>query len=127
MVVSCAAYNCTESKQKGSSSDVSFHRFPLRNPEQLKKWIHEMKRKDFVPNQHSRICSKHFELSCFVVRPGKQGRRLYDHAVPTIFDFDKPYFQKTKPKRKAPKKREFVEPVAEVIDDDVLPSPSKGC
>ena len=36
-------------------------------------------------HQKCYICGQHFEKSCFVVRSEKRGHRLYDHAVPTIF------------------------------------------
>ena len=35
--------------------------------------------------QNSFICSDHFHESCFVIRPGAEGRRLKDDAVPSIF------------------------------------------
>ena len=64
MVGSCAALNCTTRK---GSPGISFHRFPHRNPELLTKWVHNMKRSDisvktkqWVPNEHSLLCSKHF-------------------------------------------------------------------
>ena len=83
MVGSCAAYGCSE--RKGNDPNLSFHQFPHNNPERLKKWIQAIRRKDWKPTKHSSICGKHFTESSFVVRPGKHGKRLYDHAVPSIF------------------------------------------
>ena len=101
MVGSCAALNCT---RKGAPG-ISFHRFPHRNPELLTKWVHNMKRSDisvktkqWVPNEHSLLCSKHFDESCFVVRPGKRGHRLTDGAIPTKFTYGKSYYDKPKAK-----------------------------
>ena len=69
--------------------------------------VHAMKRKDWAPTEHSLLCSNHFDESCFVVRPGKSGRRLYDHSVPTKFTFGKSYLDKPQTKRKPPKKEAF--------------------
>ena len=117
MVGSCSAINCTARKDP---SGISFRRFPHKNPNLLSKWVHAMKRKDWAPTEHSLLCSNHFDESCFVVRPGKSGRRLFDHAVPTKFSFGKSYLDKPQTKRKPTKKRHFEEPSVEVF-----PSPSK--
>ena len=62
---------------------MEFH--PHRNPELLQKWVQVIRIKDCHPTKNSYICSQHFEKLSFVVRPGKRGHRLHDHAVPTIF------------------------------------------
>ena len=85
MVTACTVLGCSERKGKTSSSNLSFHRFPHKDPERLRKWIQAIGRKDWLPTKHTCICSKHFVESNFVVRPGKSGRRLYDHAVPSQF------------------------------------------
>ena len=100
MVTTCIVLGCTERARK--ESDISFHRFPHNDQERLRKWIQAIGRKDWLPNEHSCICNKHFTESCFVVRPGKCGRRLYDHAVPSQFlSFPK---RSKKSKRKSLKK-----------------------
>ena len=115
MVNSCVAIDCTNKVKAGSG--ISFHRFPLKKPELLQKWIQAVKRKDWVPNKYSYICIEHFEPSCFVVRPGKIGRHLSDNAVPTIFPTFPHYYQRSeKAKRKSPCKRKPA---------DVLASQSK--
>ena len=76
---------------------------------------------DFTIMQKSSwICGEHFEQSCFVVRPGKHGCRLYNHAIPTIFPKHPPHLQTKVAKRKSPKKWLFVGPVP--VNE---PSPSK--
>ena len=107
MVVTCVAYGCTE--WMGKDPNVSFHRFPHKNPEQLRKWIQAIRRQDWLPTKHSYICSKHFTESSFVVRPGKDGHRLYEHAIPSLFPSCPEYLQKSHVKRKSPRKRKFVE------------------
>lgn len=47
-----------------------------------------MRRENWEPTKHSRLCSTHFEESCFFVKKGTRLRLLTD-AIPTIFDFRK--------------------------------------
>ena len=56
--------------------------FLSKNQSCYNKWIQAVKKKDWVPNKYSYICSEHFEPSCFIVRPGKIGHHLNDNAVP---------------------------------------------
>ena len=107
MVVTCIAYGCTE--WMGNDPSVSFHQFPHKNPERLRKWIQAIRRKDWVPTKNSYICSKHFTESSFVVRPGKQGRRLYEHAIPSVFPSFPEHLQKMHVRRKSPTKRKLLE------------------
>ncbi|XP_073351320.1 uncharacterized protein [Pagrus major] len=73
------AYNCDNS----SDSDGKFFKFPLYNPRRLKKWLANMKWKDWTPTRFSVLCSSHFEEQC-IDRTGKCVK-LRDDAVPTIF------------------------------------------
>lgn len=45
-----------------------------------------MRRDNWEPTRHSRLCSTHFEESSFFVKKGTRLRLLTD-AIPTIFDF----------------------------------------
>ena len=101
MSESCSEINC---KARKGPSGISFHRFPHKYSDLLSKWVHAMKRKDWAPTEHSSLCSNHFDESCFVVRPGKCGRRLYDHAVPTKFTCGKSYLDKPHTKSETSKK-----------------------
>ena len=58
MINSCAAYDCTNRRVKGSS--MKFHRFPLQNKELCAKWIAAMKRDQFIPTENSHLCGDHF-------------------------------------------------------------------
>ena len=87
MVQSCVAYGCTNGQEKGSN--IAFHRFPHSRPEYLAKWVQAIKRKNWKPMKNSFICSAHFEKSSYRDRPGKQGCRLKNDSVPSIFDFPK--------------------------------------
>ncbi|XP_070837462.1 uncharacterized protein [Chaetodon trifascialis] len=73
------AYNCGSS----SDSDVKFFKFPLYNSRKLKKWLTNMKWKDWTPSRFSVLCINHFEER-FIDRTGKSVKLLKD-AVPTIF------------------------------------------
>ena len=88
----CVAVGCKNTAKKGS--EYSFHRFPHQNPNLLKKWVHAIRRKQWKPTKHSFICSDHFHESCFVIRPGAEGQRLKDDAVPSIFQTFPSYYQK---------------------------------
>ena len=119
MVNSCVAYNCTNRVKPGSG--ISFHHFP-KNEERRQKWIQAVCRKNWMPSQNSYICSVHFESKCVVIRPGKKGHRLYDDAVPTVFDFPQ-HLQSNVSSRKPPKKR--ILPVSATEVREAQPSPSK--
>ncbi|ESO98458.1 hypothetical protein LOTGIDRAFT_69813, partial [Lottia gigantea] len=60
-----------------------YFRYPLKDPERLKKWLVNLKRVDFEPTKNTILCSRHFEEQCFL----KTLERTYlkDDAVPTIF------------------------------------------
>ena len=109
MPTTCVVFGCSNRAKAGSG--ISFHRFPFNDPDRLQKWKQAVRRKDWAPKKSSWICGEHFEQSCFVVRPGKHGCRLYDHAIPKIFPKHLPHLQTKVTKRKSPKKRPFVEPV----------------
>ena len=39
--------------------------FPLSYKKLLSAWLGRVRRQNFVPNQHTRTCSAHFEQSCY--------------------------------------------------------------
>ncbi|XP_048001912.1 THAP domain-containing protein 5-like [Leguminivora glycinivorella] len=61
---------------------LSFHRFP-QDVELRAQWIKNLKRPDWTPSSFSRVCSAHFEKSCYV--SGHKVNTLHTNAVPTIF------------------------------------------
>lgn len=120
MVISCSAYGCTNRNKKESGTytfpsvsaiyfAINFKtklkisrlliinkiylnfRFPLKRPEIFKKWIQEMKRKSFTPNQYSYLCSEPFIPSDYLnkFRPELNKKLLKDEAVPSVFIFAK--------------------------------------
>lgn len=94
--------------------------FLTKNPELLRKWLHNVKRKDWAPNEHSFLCSKHFDESCFVVGQQNRGHRLKCDAVPTKFEFGKSYYDKPPAKRRPPPKRQHHSPskIAKIVMSD---------
>ena len=80
-------YLDTTPTQKKRDKELSFHKFP-RHVSLREKLVNSVKRKDFIPGEHHRICSQHFHGAT------KQGRS----DVPIIF----PLFPQSK-QRKPPK------------------------
>ncbi|XP_056429315.1 DNA transposase THAP9 isoform X2 [Hyla sarda] len=91
MPVSCAASGCksrytVEAREKG----ITFHRFPRSNPALLDKWCRAMRRATstgelWMPSRYQRLCSLHFQQSCFDTTG--QTKRLRDDVIPSIFNF----------------------------------------
>ncbi|XP_044037011.1 uncharacterized protein zgc:153292 isoform X2 [Siniperca chuatsi] len=76
-------YKCAYHCENSSDSDVKFFKFPLYNPRKLKKWLINMKWKDWTPSRFSVLCINHFEEQ-YIDRTGKCVK-LKENAVPTIF------------------------------------------
>ena len=57
----CSALNCkTGYAGQPRVKDVTVHCFPLHDSVLLKKWIHALRRENWQPTKHSRLCSLHF-------------------------------------------------------------------
>ncbi|XP_045467860.1 peroxynitrite isomerase THAP4-like [Harmonia axyridis] len=82
MVTSCCVLGCSNEHKKGCH--INFFSFPFKNPELLNKWIAAIKRKNWVPKAHSRICSVHFTKSDYQIRPGAKYPLLKITAIPSI-------------------------------------------
>ena len=87
-MVQCAAFGCNHnSGNPGVEVSVrvhSFHSFPIKRPLLLKKWLANIRRAQFTPTTHSRLCSGHFTADAFEEdlygryagrSPGKVARR----------------------------------------------------
>ncbi len=102
----CPAIYCRSGyKSKGKTvpcpERITWHKFPLKNPIMLRKWMKNLSRgNDFSPKPGSRICSLHFKKEDFIVisqdeRTGRsdrkwkgpelEKRRLKPTAYPTVF------------------------------------------
>ncbi|KAM7307465.1 THAP domain-containing protein 1-like [Ixodes scapularis] len=96
----CSAVNCTSRPEK--TSGKTFHLFPRCQPKLFQQWVVNLKRDKWKPSPGSRLCSDHFDDSCFD-RTGAR-TRLRSGAVPTLFNFPE-HLQKKTATRKPPKLR----------------------
>ncbi|KAI4901995.1 hypothetical protein NFI96_028652 [Prochilodus magdalenae] len=115
MVFYCCAYNC---KNNTKDKSLAFHSFPLKNPELLKKWLRNIRWKDWTPEPHSKICSSHFERKCYSLISGPR-RRLHTWAVPTIFSF--PDHLQNRKRKIDPRSRRALR----AVDESVLDLPAR--
>ena len=102
MVKSCVAYGCTNRWKSGSG--ITFHTFPLKDQDQLQKWLKAIRREGWFPTQYSYICSEHFLESDFIQRTGIC-KRLKQDAVPSVFPAFPKHLQNNVAKWKLPKER----------------------
>jgi hypothetical protein len=58
----CSAPACTNTRGKDKLLGVkrSYHRFPLKDTERMKKWMDSIPRAAWVPQSSEAICSDHF-------------------------------------------------------------------
>ena len=108
MVSSCIAHGCTNRSKSGSG--WSFFRFPLKKPELLTKWVQAIHRKNWSPNNYSRICSDHFDPSCFGEKAWENwpdiDRKCCSIYLPSI---SQTFASKAKKERQLPKKRKLTD------------------
>ncbi|XP_050983989.1 peroxynitrite isomerase THAP4-like [Labeo rohita] len=67
---------------------LTFHRFPLNDPERLKLWLLAVHRDASLPVQSLdvlRLCSEHFSRDDFKSDEGNARRYLKSTAVPVLF------------------------------------------
>ena len=72
MPQNCISFGCPNTSSK--SSDISFHLLPLTNKEVLAKWILNIRKTHTPVNKHVKICSEHFDPSCFLI--SYNGRKM---------------------------------------------------
>lgn len=89
----CIVPQC--SNTSANSPELSFYRLPLHDENLLKKWLVNIRRENPPVNEHSRVCSTHFE----------NGKKDGKNNVPTIFAW-------TKKKVSRPPPRQRGDPVA---------------
>ncbi|XP_049782835.1 THAP domain-containing protein 1-like [Schistocerca cancellata] len=101
----CVVYGCTNrwnsaTKLKG----ITFHAFPI-NEARRALWVHMVRRKDWIPNKWSKICSQHFREED-IDRTSVSSVRIRENAVPSIFPAFPPHLQKEQKKRRPPTQRQ---------------------
>ncbi|KAG1666192.1 THAP domain-containing protein 1 [Nymphon striatum] len=115
----CCAFGCRSGYKTTTANTnqqkVSFHQFPLKNSDLLRIWVAKVNRKDYMPTTCSRLCSLHFQDSCFLsirsdsngTRAGQQSSQLLNKrclkkdAIPTIFSNCPGYMNKEETLRKS--------------------------
>uniref|UniRef100_A0A7N6C398 THAP-type domain-containing protein n=1 Tax=Anabas testudineus TaxID=64144 RepID=A0A7N6C398_ANATE len=81
----CAAFGCSnERNAKTKEQGITFHRFP-KDKVKRRAWTAALRRRNFVPNDRSVVCSCHFNSEDFD-RTG-QTTRLKEGVTPSIFTF----------------------------------------
>ena len=107
MVNKCSAYGCKSGyasvDNEKTTKGLSFHSFPLNNPDLCEKWIRANPRDGFEPSKNSKMCSLHFLPTDFVSdvkdtnksrlqkrrsesnEPARLKKKLRDDAVPSVF------------------------------------------
>ena len=104
MVNTCIAYNC--GLQQSKECTITFHQFPLSNPELCSKWVQATRWENFEPKKHDRICRNHFTPEDFYFADSKKPK---PDAVPSIFEFPGQSFSRSPSnigtKRKLPASR----------------------
>ena len=94
MVNSCCVYGCYN-KYNVMNKTITFHKFPdrQRKPNLHREWSIKIKRDNFVPSKHTKVCSDHFSESEFepsckykvdFITHTSTGRYLKDIAVTSI-------------------------------------------
>ena len=102
MVRICAAIGCTNRKTKGDG--LTFHVFPIGNPELCKQWVVATKR-TFQPTANHFLCNHHFKESDYVYENQfEYNRHLKETAFPSVFsNLSKPVRERKPPvKRPSP-------------------------
>ena len=93
-MVLCAVFGCNNDSRR--SKGVSYFRIMSRSDEIQKRWVHFLKRKNYIVTKHSSICSEHFTEYSFLrdlqaeLLNLKRQRKLCEAAVPTIYNSSNP-------------------------------------
>lgn len=80
----CAAEGCSADTKKigryGYMENITFHPFPTqkKDPKGRKMWLKLLKRKDYDPPKHHRLCSRHFV----------DGKPTHENPYPTLFSYN---------------------------------------
>lgn len=92
----CCAVGCRNRPEDG----VRVYAFP-KDKDRRKQWEVKVRRDNWEPTNHSKLCAAHFEKDQFYLDP-KGNKRLKKDSVPTLFSF-----QANPRRRKPPKDRQM--------------------
>ena len=110
----CIVPLCNNRSGTPEADGLSFYRLPLKDPVLLKSWLIRIRRENTPVNQHSRVCSAHFE----------GGRKVGKKDVPSVFAWTK------KASRPPPKERTTNPDVTfqeSCLLEDVQPTEDLSC
>ena len=80
----CCVPLCTCSSKYNKT--VSFHSFPVDAAVRA-EWKQKIRRDDFMPTKHTRVCSRHFKQTDIDVTVGGR-RRVKKGAIPVLFSWN---------------------------------------
>ncbi|XP_068624354.1 THAP domain-containing protein 1-like [Battus philenor] len=83
-MVHCCVLGCRNRSER-RSKNITFHSFP-KDLTNRSRWINFTGRKNWRPSKHGRLCSSHFEGSCFYKTKYKV--YLQNFALPTLCKHD---------------------------------------
>ncbi|KYN13657.1 THAP domain-containing protein 3 [Trachymyrmex cornetzi] len=98
-------------------------RFPVDKSDLLKKWLDNIRIKNWTPNNSSLLCSEHFEETCF--RKIGKYLKLKEGSVPTIFKVE--YFNNIKSEIIPPYETEFNQKIHFNGNDEFDPLQQASC
>ncbi len=111
----CVPLCCKTGYSLEDGEKVSFHRFPLQEPTK-KEWLAKIRRDEgpkFRVGKSTRICSRHFLKTDFLVTKGEK-KTLKQNACPTVF----PWRPHKKPR--TPCRRKLIVPNGNEKSKDTL-------
>ncbi|XP_028046261.1 THAP domain-containing protein 1 [Monomorium pharaonis] len=82
MTIRCVIKGCPNIYKKGCG--IHFFSFPVKKPQQLKRWIMATGLSNWQPSTASRVCSLHFKPLDFVDTPYTTQKVLKTDVIPTI-------------------------------------------
>ena len=78
----CCVHECESTQTKDSG--LTFHGFPLNDPELCKRWVIATRWENFSPTNNHFICRNHFTPDDFLFSTSKKPK---PGAVPSVFKF----------------------------------------
>jgi hypothetical protein len=85
----CCVPGCGNKSSDPRCSQLTFHRLPITNKQVLEQWIEKLNlNEQYIPD-HYRVCSAHFDLTCFRQSAWTSKRCVVPGSIPNKFLVDK--------------------------------------
>jgi hypothetical protein len=80
----CCVFGCDNNEK---STNIHFFSFPNKNksPKIYRQWLNKIKRSNFTPSKHSRVCSSHFKESDYECSALLKKQLLSGHGKTKLF------------------------------------------